>query len=1016
MNWRICFFTIISIGIYACESNPPAAAYEELSNTAKRQAAFALSGMEVAEGLEVTMFASEPMLINPTNIDIDARGRVWVCEAFNYRNRLNPDNPYRDEGDRILILEDTDGDGKADSKKVFYQAEDINSALGIAVLGNKVYVSHSPNILVFTDENGDDIPDQKDTLFTGMGGDQHDHGVHAVIFGHDGRLYFNYGNEGSKVVHPTGEVVRDVNTSEFVEEGNSPYRQGMAFRLEEDGSNFEVLGNNFRNNYELALDSYGTIWQSDNDDDGNKATRINYVMEYGNYGFKDEMTGANWRQSRVGMHEEIPKRHWHLNDPGVVPNLLQTGSGSPTGMVLYEGDLLPKQFRGQMIHCEPGHNVVRSYPVQPDGAGYKASIVPILEGKDQWFRPSDVCVAPDGSLLVSDWYDPGVGGHKMGDIERGRIYRIAPKRKKYKNPPFDLSSTEGRIAALLSPNMARRYLGFQALKAGDEADKKALMDLWENGRDFAKARALWLLSGMSDGEAFLSGALQHDNPNLRIAAIRAMRMHYKNKILPVLKELAKDPNRQVKREVALALRNEKGEAAAKIWATLAMDHDGQDRWYLEALGIGSSLQPEACFDAWLVAVQDNWDTPAGRDIVWRTRAQAAIPLLKAIITNEETPDADLPRYFRAFDFHKSPDKQQLIAYLIQPEKPGYLLRNQLAVQVLDADFIAQNPTVKAKVKTVLPSLENSPQWLPTLRRLGISDYNDNIFARFLDAEDRKGRTDALGALFDLGGGSLLENYLKDADEEMLYKTVEKLRNFGNTQCSALLAKYLNDEQLSASTRLLITDVLGSSWDGQIALMDLDKKQQVPAFAKNTAYLRMSGSWNGEVSDYGRQHMADIAGKTIDGEKLPTVKRLVSMEGTPEKGQSIFGQHCANCHQVNGEGIEFGPDLSGIGSKLAPQALFEAIIYPSNGINFGYEGWLIERKDGSFFSGYISSETETEITLRMMGGATQTIPVAEIKSRKPLEKSLMTEGLPALMTQSDLVDLVSYLQTLNGLTS
>jgi hypothetical protein len=138
-------------------------------------------------------------------------------------------------------------------------------------------------------------------------------------------------------------------------------------------------------------------------------------MEYGNYGYKDEMTGDGWRVNRTNKEKEIPLQHWHLNDPGVVPNLLQTGAGSPTGMVIYEGNLLPEVFHNQMIHTDAGPNVVRAYPVENSGAGYTASIVNIMEGdKDQWFRPSDVGVAPDGSLMVADWYDPGVGGHQVG--------------------------------------------------------------------------------------------------------------------------------------------------------------------------------------------------------------------------------------------------------------------------------------------------------------------------------------------------------------------------------------------------------------------------------------------------------------------------------------------------------------------------------------------------------------------------------------------------------------------------
>ena len=173
------------------------------------------------------------------------------------------------------------------------------------------------------------------------------------------------------------------------------------------------------------------MWQSDNDDDGNKGVRINYVMAYGNFGCRSEVDGAAWKANRTGWNAEIPLRHWHQNDPGVVPNLLQTGGGSPTGICVYEGTLLPVAFRGQMIHCDAGPGVVRAYPTTVDGAGYKATSIDILTSKDSWFRPADVCVAPDGSIYVADWNDAGVGGHNMADRDpekiSGRIHRLATK-------------------------------------------------------------------------------------------------------------------------------------------------------------------------------------------------------------------------------------------------------------------------------------------------------------------------------------------------------------------------------------------------------------------------------------------------------------------------------------------------------------------------------------------------------------------------------------------------------------
>ncbi|MBK7873987.1 MAG: PQQ-dependent sugar dehydrogenase, partial [Saprospiraceae bacterium] len=515
-----------------------------------------LADLKVYDGLEVTLFASEPMFSNPTNIAIDARGRVWVTEAYNYRIALNPKNPVKEKGDRIMILEDTNGDGKADKSKVFYQGTDVNAALGIAVLGNKVIVSCSPNIFVFTDENGDDVPDKKEILFQGIQGNQDDHGVHAVIFAPDGRLYFNMGNAGKTLLSAAGDTVIDVHGRKVLTDGK-PLRQGMALRCEMDGSNVEVLGHNFRNIYELAVDPYGTIWQSDNDDDGNKGTRINYVMEQGNFGYTDEMTGASWQARRTNIESEIPLRHWHLNDPGVVPNVLQTGSGSPSGIMMYEGTLLPKVFQGQVIHAEPGHNVVRAYITEKDGAGYKAQIVNLLEGQtDQWFRPADVAAAPDGSLFVADWYDPGVGGHQAGDVDRGRIYRIAPPKTDYKISSIDLKTPDGAVQALLNPNMDIFYPGWTALATFGKEAESALQKLWTSENPRHRAQALWLLGKLENGDAYIKEALADSDENIRITGIRVARRFNKD-IIRIIKELVNDSSPHVRRELAIAIRNHK---------------------------------------------------------------------------------------------------------------------------------------------------------------------------------------------------------------------------------------------------------------------------------------------------------------------------------------------------------------------------------------------------------------------------------------------------------------------------
>jgi putative membrane-bound dehydrogenase-like protein len=645
-----------------------------------------LSHFKVADALEVSLFASEPLVRNPTDMDIDERGRVWVTEGVNYRSTFQKWGVLQPAGDRIITLEKgADGEVK---ETVFYQDPSINTALGICVLGNKVIVSDSPNVFVLTDTDGDGKADKRELLFTGISGKDHDHGVHTFLFGPDGKLYFNMGNEGKHLFYPLNKEVPlhgpvenvpmkpvvDLDGNEVNNQGK-PYRMGMVFRCNLDGSEVETLAWNFRNNYEVAVDSFGTLWQSDNDDDGNRGVRINYVMEFGNYGYADEMTGEGWstawnKAKAKGAPEDTKVFYeWHQYDPGVVPNLLHTGAGSPTGIIFYEGNLLPESWRNRVIHCDALPRVVRAYPTQPDGAGYHAEIQDMLTTPDQWFRPVDVCAAPDGSLYVADWNDSGVGGHYMADQNlatmTGRIYRIVPKGVHPVAPELKLNDAAGCIEALQSPNLSTRYLAWTKLHEMGARAERDLLQVWEKNSDpHMRARALQLLARIPGREAqYVNGAIQDPNPDVRITGLRIARQ-VKLDVVPIVRTLVHDNSSQVRRECAIGLRHMNSPAAPELWAELALQHDGQDRWYLEALGIGADRQWDSFLDAWLAKAGDKSDTAAGRDIIWRSRARKTPALLVKIISDKSLNDKDREHYFRSLDFINGPEKEAALIQLL----------------------------------------------------------------------------------------------------------------------------------------------------------------------------------------------------------------------------------------------------------------------------------------------------------------------------------------------------------------
>jgi putative heme-binding domain-containing protein len=725
------------------------------------------------------------------------------------------------------------------------------------------------------------------------------------------------------------------------------------------------------------------------------------------------MTGAGWRTRRTGMSDEIPRQHWHSDDPGSVPNVRINGAGAPSGIAMYDGTLLPKRYWGTLIHADPGPNEVRAYPVHPSGAGYVADVLPVVSSRtDKMFRPVDVAVAPDGSLFVADWYDAGVGGHNMSDQTQGRIIRIAPPNTPYTVPALDLTTTAGAARALNSPNHATRYLAYEKLHAAGRGAENVLAAMYRGTDARARARALWLLARIPGrGARYLDAASRDADPNIRVVALRATRRIGVD-VIPIASRLVKDPAPEVRREVAIALRHEQSPRAAAIWADLAAQHDGADRWYLEALGVSADRQWDRYFGAWLDRVGNGWNTAGGRDIVWRARSTRALPLLQQLATDASIPVAERLRYFRAFDFYPAEDRQRaLLAILATPAGSSAELTPVILGQ-LDAKAASGNEDVQGALQRTLPSIRGTTKYVDLVERFDARAELDQLIQLALDKPSESAGVEAARLALAWGGAPRFAQIVRGSDERAARRALVVLgRNYTPAVDSVVTALAL-DTTRALDLRRAAVQSMGSGYNGWQRIVALARTNRLPAPLKPTAATALFSAWPELRDSAAKYGLAPAPATTLDGRTLPPLMVLAERGGDAPTGQAVFTRTCSACHLAAGTGTDFGPALTEIGDKLPKSGLLLAILDPSAGIAFGYEGWSVRTNDGQQLVGMISSETDDEIVMKLIGGTQRRVPKSTITERKRMDTSLMPQGLERTMTEADLTNLVEYLSSLH----
>ncbi len=1029
--------------------------------------------VKVAEGLAATLWAAEPLVVNPTTIDIDSKGRVWVTEGLNYRltKARNQEFTRIGESDKIKILEDTDNNGTADKMTVF--AEGIYPVpMGIAVeehydldgnyRGCKVYVGNSPNLMVFEDTDGDDKADLRYPLLTGFGGIDSDHGVHGVVLGLDGKLYFTHG-DGCCSVQPDN-TERTQNFIVTDESGRTVSSDQLAntLRVNRDGTQFEVIADRQRNNYETSLNSFGNIFTSDNDDDGNRGCRIIWVMDGGTYGYRTPGS----------------PRHWGEEVPGNVPKLVGTGNGSPCGVMVYEGGLLPEEYFGAVLEAEAGTRQINFFPITRQGASFRTNYQVLMSSDDPWFRPVDVTAAPDGSLMVADWYDAGVGGHAFRDQTTGRIYRVAPQGAEPTTPSPDFGTVEGLIEGLKSPNVATQDAARRGLLAqGIDADP-ALVQLYQSDEPVFRARALWVLNDLRGDEFPARHSLEDHDPKIREQAVRMLGrdLSREGKVeladgasfgdpaaidhLDVLLPMANDPDPGVRRELILAFRYLPTEKVGEALRTLTAAWDGQDRWYLEALRLGlrdrepeyidglfseenlfgdldlkeMALSTDVALPPYFpvdrneayLSVNDSMP-PANAlskslGLMWVLQRPEALPALTKLVPKLVTPDL-LQAATDIWTQIDDPQGANALADLLLTSDDPVLNRQVLTTLArrLESNWKAAGAfeEVRAAIARAIEDPLTRPEAIKAAAASGAPRFT-GLFLQFAQDEEETVpvRVAAVEAL-----GALKPEFAREVLEAMVERA--KLRSSSDPVSEAALATL---PALGVDRRSMVEITTDSNYPLGLRrealraatqqartaqqLLDLAENGLLPDELKSEATTILHVHPNSRVRDRARQLLSLGA---LGNRELPPFYELIRLEGDPDRGREVFANvgnaTCASCHRVQGRGQWVGPDLSTIGTKYGKDALLRSILSPSEAIGYNYRSLVVALDDGRVVTGLPVVDTADQLVLKTAEGERLVIEPLAVEARQMSDLSLMPEGLAHAMTNEQIADLLAFLSTL-----
>ena len=937
----------------------------------------------VPDGFRVTLFAGEPDVVQPIAMTTDERGRLWVVECFSY-----PSWQRSGEGrDRVLVLEDRDGDGRFDSKKVFWDKG--RNLSGIALGFGGIYLCSAPELIFIPDRNRDDVPDgPPEALLDGWSLEAKHNIVNGLVWGPDGWLYGCHGIlSDSKVGKPrTPDAERVV------------INCGV-WRFHPTRRMFEVVAHGTTNPWGIAFDDYGQMFVANC-----VIKHLFHIIPGARY---ERMYGQDMNPYAFRLIESCADHihwaggYWKTEGAEHSQNDAAGGGHAHCGAMVYLGDNWPDRYRNTFFTLNVHGRRINNDRLERSGSGYIGRHQPdLLKARDPWFRGVSLIHGHDGGVFVSDWSDAGEC-HDYEDIHRenGRIYKItygAPK-----SVAVDLAKlSEVELVKLQRhkndwyAGIARRLLQERAADGKlDSQTRPALLRMLRDQTDVARQlRALWALHAIGGlDDKLIPELLRSKQEWMRAWTIQLaleMAEGSRGSLSATLANLAaKDPSPVVRLYLASALQRlpttERGTIAGRL---AARREDAEDPnlplmiWY--------GIEP-------MVSGED-----AAAEVLLRN---ARIPQIRQLIAQRLALRLSLNPLVAAMRSSNDVDLQQDVVHGMFEALNG---RREIAMPAEWRTLLKelhQHRASEVREKAVFLSLIfGDAEAIRSLRRRMVDSTEDAAF-----------RQRALQVLVQAklpDFAPLLQSLV--SDPVLRGVAIRGLAAFDSPAAPrTILDVYgkLTPEEKADAINTLVSRASFAS-----ALLEAVKQGTVPArdispFAARQIHVLKEPRLPplvrevlGEVRSVSKDKTAEIARY----KEFLTADALSA--ANPSQGRALFQRTCAACHTLFGEGGKLAPELTG-SQRSNLDYILENVLDPNAVVWNQYRATYFETTDGRLISGVVLRENESTVTIQTQTGVV-TLPRQEITARQTSALSLMPEGLFDALTQREIVDLIAYLHS------